>query len=177
MPSAHCDSNGSSGSGLQTPDFDGVHDFDDVGSLWEHKSTDCGQPMLMPFQIYHNTTLSNFNSIQKLPTNTTFTFTRRYNYNSMFGTCIIIIDGKACPSIYSFIFRNSNKSLKLQYYIFWNFSLLVRLTFSFRAVFIIRMYVLQSYEFILNGWARTFNLHYNFSFFLYFFERQLLSSI
>lgn len=30
------------------PDFDGVHDFDDVGSLLEHN--DCGQPMLMSFQ-------------------------------------------------------------------------------------------------------------------------------
>lgn len=51
MPSAHCDSNGSSGSGDQMPDFDGVHDLDDVGSLLEHNSTDCGQPILMPFQL------------------------------------------------------------------------------------------------------------------------------
>lgn len=60
MPSAHCDSNGSSGSGLQTSDFEGVHDFDDVGSLWEHKS-DCGQPIhtsttyVDAFSIYHKT--------------------------------------------------------------------------------------------------------------------------
>lgn len=33
------------------PDFDGVHDLDDVGSLLEHNSIDCGQPMLMPFQL------------------------------------------------------------------------------------------------------------------------------
>lgn len=51
MPSAHCDSNGSSGSGDQMPDFDGVHDLDDAGSLLEHNNTDCGQPMLMPFQF------------------------------------------------------------------------------------------------------------------------------
>lgn len=51
MPSAHCDSSGSSGSGDQIPDFDGVHDLDDVGSLLEHNSIDCGQPMLMPFQL------------------------------------------------------------------------------------------------------------------------------
>lgn len=51
MPSAHCDSSGSSGSGDQMPDLDGVHDLDDVGSLLEHNSTDCGQPMLMPFQL------------------------------------------------------------------------------------------------------------------------------
>lgn len=60
MPSAHCDSNGSSGSGLQTSDFDGVHDFDDVGSLWEHNS-DCGQPIhtsttyVDAFSIHHKT--------------------------------------------------------------------------------------------------------------------------
>lgn len=51
MPSAHCDSNGNSGSGDQMPDLDGVHDLDDVGSLLEHNSIDCGQPMLMPFQL------------------------------------------------------------------------------------------------------------------------------
>lgn len=75
MPSAHCDSNGSSGSGLQTSDFEGVHDFDDVGSLWEHK-IDCGQPIhtsiiyVDAFSIYHKNTdkaqtpLFNFNSIE-----------------------------------------------------------------------------------------------------------------
>lgn len=46
MPSAHCDSNGSSGSGDQTLDFDGVHAIDD-SSLVEHNKIDCGQPMLM----------------------------------------------------------------------------------------------------------------------------------
>lgn len=51
MPSAHWLSNGNSGSPFQMPDFDGVHDFDDVCSLLEHNSTDCGQPILMPFQL------------------------------------------------------------------------------------------------------------------------------
>lgn len=49
MPSAHCDSNGSSGSGDQTLDFDGVHAIDDDSSLLEHNNIDCGQPMLMDF--------------------------------------------------------------------------------------------------------------------------------
>lgn len=48
MPSAHCDSNGSSGSGDQTPAFAGVHVDDVDGSLMGH-NTDCAQPMLMPF--------------------------------------------------------------------------------------------------------------------------------
>lgn len=63
MPSAHCDSNGSSGSGDQTLDFDGVHAIDDVSSLLEHNKIDCGQPMLMDFQfitphIYINTSIN-----------------------------------------------------------------------------------------------------------------------
>lgn len=68
MPSAHCDSNGNSGSGDQMPDFDGVHDLDDVGSLLEHSSTDCGQPMLMPFHLvtYTYKHFSYFMSIQTI---------------------------------------------------------------------------------------------------------------
>lgn len=50
MPSAHCDSSGSSGSGDQMPDFDGVHDRD-ACSLSEHNRIDCGQPMLMLFVL------------------------------------------------------------------------------------------------------------------------------
>lgn len=48
IPSAHWDSNGSSGSGDQILDFDGVHDID-VCSLLEHNNIDCGQPMLTAF--------------------------------------------------------------------------------------------------------------------------------
>lgn len=51
MPSAHCDSNGSSGSGDQMPGLAGVHDADDDGSRMGH-NTDCAQPMLMPYFFF-----------------------------------------------------------------------------------------------------------------------------
>lgn len=53
MPSAHWDSSGSSGSGGHSTGFGG-RGVD--GSLRAHHNTDCGQPMLTPFQLHQSHT-------------------------------------------------------------------------------------------------------------------------
>lgn len=56
IPSAHCDSSGSSGSGDQKTFF--ADGGGDDGSRWAHHKTDCGQPMLKPYLYFCRTNIT-----------------------------------------------------------------------------------------------------------------------